>query len=156
MLTLTDRTWSEGLDQTLRLPFLWATGQPGSSFSSGSPCQQARCGWEAGARPPYVTTGLYGSSCGVQWKALIPDFRFFCETVILFHPWAIQQLTWTSSHPALLPGLLYFSFTAPPQGRRISVCSISEILIQLQQHTGLSWGLLVRRYYLSPLTSGPS
>lgn len=37
--------------------------------------------------------------------------------------------------------------------RNLSVRSISELLTRWQQHRGLSRGLLVRRHYLSPLTS---
>lgn len=76
------RDWSDP-----RLPFLWATGTARLQASAAAvratkPAVVGR--QELGL--PYVTTGLYGSSQGVQWKALIPDFRFFCETVILLHP----------------------------------------------------------------------
>lgn len=126
------------------------------SFSSGSLCQQAHCGQEAGDGLALCHHGVVRELPISTVKSPDPRLQILLWNSHPVSPRAIQWLTWTSSHPALLPGLLHFSLTAPPQGRRISVCSISEILIQLQQHTGLSWGLLVRRYYLSPLTSDPA
>jgi len=86
-LTLTRQNLTRGIGSDPRLPFPWATGTARLQASAAAVCANKPTvvrRQEMGL--PYVTTGLYGSSQSVQWKALIPDFRFFCETVILFHP----------------------------------------------------------------------
>lgn len=86
-LTLTRQNLTRGIGSDPRLPFPWATRTArlqasAAAVRASKPAVVGR--QELGL--PYITTGLYGSSQWVQWKALIPDFRFFCETVILFHP----------------------------------------------------------------------